>query len=382
MRDARLKITTVLLFNVLILISCSPGEESRESETGFQYPATAQLQQMGTLDQAGGEFFARPNTVVPIDSERFIIADTQRMRLHLFDGSMNHLHSFGRTGEGPGEFQRFSEITYEDGVLRIYDGRAYKVTDLAVAENRMELVSENEFTFYPHPDFPGAMFWRFAEGPDESHLALYRDFNIQSQETPRFTRILGLPYDDQYSPAADNPAFVFNYTAEVDFRNGILTIPYYQRGFIDHSNGNVYYAVNDKPEIGIYNLEGEQTGSMELPDTRMPLSQNEKVDAYEQYYRKSPDPDLFRGEVLPHIPDERPVIRAMAADAQGRIWVRIYPASDSGPDWLMMDFDGSPLAMISMPDGHIFRNAFGNTVFTGFDSEEGPRVAIHQMDTL
>jgi hypothetical protein len=384
MRHSRFVVVPVFIISSISLLffSCSPDEGNRESVSGFQYPSIAQLNQIGAIGQVSDELFARPNRVVPLDGERFIIADIQRLKLHLFDAGMNHLHTFGRSGEGPGEFQRFSEIIYENGQLRIYDGRAYKVMDLAVRENQIELIRESEFTFFPLPDFPGAMFWRFAEGRDSTHLAIYRDFNIQSQASPRFTRFVGLPYDEQYSPDGDEPAFVFNNTAEVEFRNGILTIPYYQRGFIALSKGRVYYATNDEPEIGVYNIDGRQTGIMQLPDTRVPLSQDEKVNVYEQFYRNSPDPDLFRGEVLPLIPDQRPVIRAMSADAQGRIWVRIYTVNDSDPDWLVLDADGSPLTMLSMPDGHTFRNAFGNTLFTGFNSEEGPRVAVHELDML
>lgn len=360
----------------LSLTSCQENESITEPE--FQYPPVAELQQISMLGSAAGEIFARPNMVLPLNDEKFIVADTQSLKLHLFDMNMNHIDTFGRAGEGPGEFQRFSEITYDGNLIRIYDGRAYRVLELSIRDNRIELVAEDDFTFSSLPDYPGAMFWRFAEGPDNSNLALYRDFNIQSEESPRFTRIVALQYDDDYSPISAEPALVFDYIAEIDFRNGILSIPYYQRGFIAHSNGRLFYAKNDQPEIHVYNTAGVQTQKIALPDTRIPLSQEDKTEAYERFYRNSPDPEMFRSEVIPEMPDYRPILRTLGSDSEGRIWARIYTNDDSNADWLVLDEEGSPLIRLSIPDGHIFRNASGNTLFTGYNGEDGPVIYTHQ----
>jgi hypothetical protein len=351
-----------LLSCLILLTSCRQNEST--SVTDYPYPAVAELQQIATLNSATDEIFARPNMVLPLHSEKFIIADTQLLKLHLFDENLNHIHTFGREGQGPGEFQRFSEITIDDNLIRVYDGRAYKVIELAVGENEIEFIGESDFTFFPLPDFPGAMFWRFFEGPDDTHLALYRDFNIQTEASPRFTRIVAIKYNDDYSPADEEPALVFDYIAELDFRNGILSIPYYQRGFVAHSNGQLYYAKNDTPEIRAYDTSGEQIQLIALPDTRVPLTRDDKAAAYDQMYRNSPDPELFKNEVMPEIPDNRPVIRSLTTDSQGRIWIRIYTDDDNDTDWLVLDNDGSPLKRLSLPDGHTFRNAFGNTLYT------------------
>jgi hypothetical protein len=367
-----------LLSCLILLTSCRQNEST--SVTDYPYPAVAELQQIATLNSATDEIFARPNMVLPLHSEKFIIADTQLLKLHLFDENLNHIHTFGREGQGPGEFQRFSEITIDDNLIRVYDGRAYKVIELAVGENEIEFIGESDFTFFPLPDFPGAMFWRFFEGPDDTHLALYRDFNIQTEASPRFTRIVAIKYNDDYSPADEEPALVFDYIAELDFRNGILSIPYYQRGFVAHSNGQLYYAKNDTPEIRAYDTSGEQIQLIALPDTRVPLTRDDKAAAYDQMYRNSPDPELFKNEVMPEIPDNRPVIRSLTTDSQGRIWIRIYTDDDNDTDWLVLDNDGSPLKRLSLPDGHTFRNAFGNTLYTGFIGENGPEVVMHQWD--
>lgn len=363
-----------------VLASCRQNESV--SETRFQYPAVAELQQTASIQNASDEIFGRPTIVLPLDDKKFIIADTQLLKLYLFDGNMSHIHTYGRAGQGPGEFQRFSEITYDGSLIRVYDGRAYRVVELTISGNKIEFVGENTFTFFPLPDFPGAMFWRFFEGTDDKHLALYRDFNIQSEASPRFTRIVALNYHDDYTPAAEEPALVFDYIAELEFRNGILSIPYYERGFVAHSKGRLLYARNDKPEILVYDSLGNEIQQIVLPDTGIPLTQDDKTAAYNQMYRNSPDPELFRNEVIPEIPNVKPVIRALHTDSQGRIWVRIYANDDSKADWLVLDEIGTPLAQLSLPDGHIFRNAAGNTLFTGYNGEDGPAIYTHKWSIV
>jgi len=361
---------------VLLLISCTQGDF--ETESGFQFPDNAELQLTAIIQSAGNEIFAQPNMVLPVSDEQFIIADTQLLQIHLMGVNENYYHTFGRAGQGPGEFQRFSEITVEGNRIRIYDGRAYKVTELAVHENRIEYIDEKDFTFIPLSDYPGAMFWRFIEGQNGEHLAIYRDFNILSEESPRFTRIIAMKYDDNFSPVAEEPVAVHNFIAELDFGNGVLSLPYYQRGFFTQSNGRLVYAKNDYPEIRIYDTSGEQVNAIKLPDTRVTLTRDDKVAAFEHMYRNAPEPDRFRNEVVPKIPDQRPIIRTMTSDSQGRIWVRIFTNDISEADWLVFDKNGSPLFRLSLPEGHTFRNAINNKLITGFIGDDGPEIALHR----
>jgi hypothetical protein len=374
-------IKSLLLLSLvfLLLTSCHQGDSAAGS--GFQFPDNAELQLTATFQSAGEEIFAQPNMILPINEEQFIIADTQLLQIHLLDLNENYFHTFGRAGQGPGEFQRFSEITADGNQLRVYDGRSYKVTELTVHENRIEYIGESDFSFIPLSDFPGAMFWRFIEGQNGEHLAIYRDFNILSEESPRFTRIIALKYDDSYSPITEEPVAVHNFIAELDFGNGVLSLPYYQRGFFTQSNGRLVYAKNDYPEIRIYDTSGEQINTIKLPDTRVTLTRDDKVAAFEHTYRNAPEPDRFRNEVNPKIPDQRPIIRTMNSDSQGRIWVRIFTNNDSEADWLVFDENGSPLVSLSLPDGHTFRNAIDNNVITGFIGDDGPEIALHRWTT-
>lgn len=369
-------IIPALLTAVLLLSACS--SESDEDESLFPYPDPVTLSEVGFVSDAGEQLFGSPGSVLPLSSGEFIVADNQSLLLHLFDRDLSYLHTFGGRGNGPGEFQRFNDISVRESTVTVYDGSRSIISNIKAEEGRLILAGTHDFTYTGHPDHPGAMFWRFAEGENGNHIALYYDFNIMSEDQPRYNRIVLFPYDENYQPASEDPAAVFQYSAELNANDNIvLSVPFIRRGLISSLEGKILYALNDEPVINLYDQSGNHIESIDLPDTSTELTREEKTEAYDQRYANSPDPDRFRSDVMKHIPDKRPVLRSLTTDADQRIWVRIY-TNDEVPDWLVFDQDGNPIKQLSLPDGYTFRNASGNRVFAQRNSDDGPEIVVFE----
>jgi hypothetical protein len=64
-----------------------------------------------------------------IGPDRFVILDAQGHELKIYSTSGEHLHTFGRQGEGPGELGRLPELLASaDGTIRIWDGLQQRLT--------------------------------------------------------------------------------------------------------------------------------------------------------------------------------------------------------------------------------------------------------------
>lgn len=59
--------------------------------------------------------------VVSLASGELVVADGQARTLHLFDSAGFHLSSYGRRGEGPGEFMRLGRVSAVEDSIFVYD---------------------------------------------------------------------------------------------------------------------------------------------------------------------------------------------------------------------------------------------------------------------
>lgn len=363
---------------VLIFFSCTT--ENNQNNQSYNYPPTVNLTEKAVVSNSDNLTLARPAYVLPLLNSQFIIADTQTFNFHLIGDDFSHKHAFGRSGDGPGEFRRISDISISNSSIKVYDGRRSLISELTIRDDQLSLADTKNFTYTAHPDHPAAMFWRFIEKDDGENIALYYDYNISSQEQLIYHKIAAFPYNANYEPASEDPAVVLKYSPELKNENVVLSVPYLERGLIASINGNIVYALTHDPAVLIYDRSGKLIQTIDLPDTSSELTSTQKTEAYNRMYANSPDPDRFRSEVMSHIPDQRPIVRSLQSDAGQRIWVRIYH-DETQPDWLVYDSDGKALFQTTLPEGHIFRNALDNLVYTQRNTEDGPEIVVLELES-
>ena len=69
--------------------------------------------ELGSFDGPGADVFGHISSVaVGLDGKIFVLDDLAQ-EIRVFDANGSHLYSFGRRGEGPGEF-RYAEVVILD----------------------------------------------------------------------------------------------------------------------------------------------------------------------------------------------------------------------------------------------------------------------------
>ena len=77
----------------------------------------------GGLDDRPEYSFSVVSAGAFLGPDRFVILDSQASELKVYSTSGEHLHTFGRRGEGPGELGRLPRLLATgDGTIRIWDG--------------------------------------------------------------------------------------------------------------------------------------------------------------------------------------------------------------------------------------------------------------------
>ena len=75
--------------------------------------------------------FNMPSDIVMNDDGNIYILDAGNCRVQKFDSEGKFLASFGREGQGPGEFNSPSSLDFDADVMRIYSGGAGSLEPLA-----------------------------------------------------------------------------------------------------------------------------------------------------------------------------------------------------------------------------------------------------------
>lgn len=375
----RLSILSALILSVAV-ISCSSGYE-KQAEGDFQFPEKANVQEVLSFTEINDDqFFARPNIIEPILNGEFIVADLKRLQLYHFDKSARLLGVYGREGRGPGEFERISDIIVKGKTIRVVDGRSSRVTTYEAENQKLNQVEISDFQYVAMKEHPAAMLREFIANNDDAYTALYYDFNISSQKNPRVTKIVMVPYTSSFKKDTTLNSFALDYIPEFEYKGGILSVPYAERGFYAKINNLLVYAMNNEPEVKLYNKSGDIKRVISLPDNRKKLTSQEKEQAFINSYRNAENPGRFRSEVLSYMPDQRSIIRGLVADADDRIWVHIFQGDSLKGDWLVFDKNGNALTSLDLPEDHTFRNAKENRIFMQRQTENGPEIVISEWE--
>lgn len=317
--------------------------------------------------------------VQPLKNGHIAVADMQQLSLYHFDQDGNHIETIGRSGQGPGEYARFTDLLYQNNQLLVFDVRNQRVNRYSFAENRLRLTETHDYEYSRLQNHPAALFWKVVPASDGRHTSLYYDFNMMSADNPRMAKIAAVPYNEDFTAASDTAVVVFDFSPEFTFRGGILTIPYIPRGYVATVTDYLVYANNQHSSLLFYDRDGNLVSEVDIPGKMTEVSRAQKEELFNRMYSHLVDPSAFRNEVINRIPDQRPTLRSIQSDADDRLWVRLF-RDDSDDDWLVMNNAGSPLFTINIPDGHTFRNALGNKLYTTHSGDSGLELVVFEFE--
>lgn len=93
--------TSALL--ITLLVSCSPEEAQENSPILGTLDETLQIG-ANNEEAEKAHLFGRISAIASDDARRVYVADGQAREIRVFDAQGTHIDTFGKSGEGPGEF--------------------------------------------------------------------------------------------------------------------------------------------------------------------------------------------------------------------------------------------------------------------------------------
>ncbi len=172
----------LLIFLVLVLVSCSPDGQTHHSfeieevdgistavtrggpkylDPLFSYEEVLTLQQ--SEDEAASLLYS-PSVILMDEEGFFYIQDSGNYRIAVFNPDGHYSHSFGRQGEGPGEFQYLSLLSVRDDIVTVHDSWLQRTSLFRTDGTLISSVSRQTTS--------GGRYIELYPGPDDTRITL------------------------------------------------------------------------------------------------------------------------------------------------------------------------------------------------------------------
>lgn len=399
---------TVIGLMALTFASCAPGESASDAVVQRDSSGVSIVESYSprwppdagwrlsddpllSLGDASGDPADEFTEVVDVqmDSEEgLVVADLMAAEIRFFSGDGTRKRSFGRRGEGPGEFQRIQKLGAVTDSVWVFDRGAQRITWLSDSSGAGELV-------HLVPPRPALLQGRLSDGSwlvtplfelpptdERLHGGIYRG------------RLPLLRYgaDGQLSDTLlIVPGTEMVYVAEGDETRPWGLPPFGRRAAIAVGGSGLFVGDQNRFEIREYDLSGQLVRIIRLPDVDLTLTDEEYSTTIEG--RVGGVPEQVRPAVrsiLSGLPraSERPAYADFMLDHAGNLWVVTLPTIDQrsrgrnlwGSDWNVFAPDGSWLGTVTVPQD-FQPTAIGNQWIVGIatDSMGVNRVQVYGL---
>lgn len=327
-------------------------------------------------------FFGRMvDNIAVDDSGRVFIADLEENTVHTFDSDGSYLRRFGRSGQGPGEFEFISDLAIGGGAIHILEPLRFRITlfdlesleyigqhDISL-ENRqdnqpewLEFTREEQFIYRP-----SKLFVR----PDGTYVLLFYDGSVGALDN-----IDGRTYEvSVYDPETDefqHDVLSFEYTGQIlihevgETRMAIFRVPYKRHSLFDYSNGKLVHGWSEEMLFRYYDKNGEYQSAFYHSHRNMDLTMNDVLTFYD-----GAGDQLISAIRSDEQPDTWPAIRSLTLDDENRLWVSTFTDGMDHFEWKVLDEQGRLIATFLWPRNRelkVVKNGLAYTMERDFET--------------
>jgi hypothetical protein len=300
--------------------------------------------------EEGGPMFTWPQSGLILPDGGALIGEFQDGMIYRIGADGTVVETWGRKGEGPGEYQALDAILLRGDSILVSDGRMRRVTILAPDGNvrttsqpgsflhqASAILSDGRLLFVPGDGYgmvaettPGWVF--------ETQPILAVDLERETVDT-----LADLPHLRRwYATAAGSPGPI----------NVVGRAGGFSEGFA--------WARSDRPEVHWYDESGSLVQIARWDEEPMPLSsewRDRMARIYEESYLSRGADEAFVADQLAELDvgldrhgGPLPYWRSFVVDRQGNAWLSEYDvAGEPSTTWRVIDRDGRMIGWIELP---------------------------------
>lgn len=281
---------------------------------------------------------------IQVDSQgNIFISDGEARQVKVFDKDGHLIRSFGRKGQGPGEFQVIHDIVLTpDETIMILDRGNLRLSFFSPEGKLLKDVSLSRIpdVFRIYPDSEGNYTARFRfRRPNTIYQIKKLDENLEE----------------------------LSLVAELEHprRSGVIEIYDPQLRVVIMNNGNIVWGNWHQYKLMISDRTGKKVREIRKEYDPVKITDEDREKMTKELFANLP----LRSKV--EFPDYYPAFQGLSCDEQGRIFVRTseYTGNDQGYYYDVFDEEGRYMAKILLPFSP--RTWKNNTLYTVEEDEEG-----------
>lgn len=358
-----------VLLTYLLAAGCAVEDEGAAPAEDFPPLVLQEVDRMTELT------FGSIASMALAEDGRLFVADGQTQQVVVIAADGERVETIGQRGQGPGEFQRLSDIRIIEGALYAHDTMARRTTRWALDDLATPaLVTQPEGQAQHLIGHDGAAsLWlhnpvtvvrSVAQAGTREQSQIIRLASNGPQDT-----LLAMPARDMFI-VMTGEGTIFH------------ALPFARSPQVYQRNRQLYTHWSGKARVEVYSLDMEPIDSVSVPFAGEPLTSTERSDLIDRDWPPASMRSTYRQVLRERIPDRWPATDHFFVDTDGRIWMGLNRRSLDETRWIVFDEERDPLGRIDLPNTIQLRAATGERVYGWLNDDEvgGPVVVRYVLD--
>lgn len=339
------------LLLLLLVISCSRGSNSLSDYLETYADVAIQPRLITTVNESDDFLFSDQMGSLTVDSKgNLFIVDRKQNHVVHFTPDGRVAGTFGRAGDGPGEFRSMTNSYVARDTLYVFDVNLARLTSMRLnASNQLEMANAMDIRL-PEGRIPRGVlmssnhyviegFDRLPDGSQEGFIALLnRDGSV---------------YNPKMMPLKVPESKTISMSGMTIF----APTPFRRRSHYRLTPDDVFhYAWNDSARIEQYDINGNRIGTVRVD---VGYRQADKSEVILNNY-----PPETQSQILENLHPTKPAFDNFHVDETGKIFLNLGNMENPETDkWLILDAQGNLLKSFNMARAITFFQIRNNTLY-------------------
>ena len=378
-------IALILVLAFLSFISCGKGSIGKntpvvETIDGVEYvhnqdipihpDRTVEFEEELTItgeDEETGDIYLYQLYFFTVDEYNNVYAaDPRECKIAVFDKDGKCIRTFGKKGQGPGEFQSIRNIEImPDGNLFVIDSRNRRCSIINSEGKFQESfnfslkgASFNDIFFFVDKTFTGRVS---TFGGEKGGKLFVKTFDFNGKEIQNYGEFR-VPHRES----------VTEYDEHGSSGTYAMSPPYAPKSIFasDRDRNLIYHCINSEYLIEVFDFNGKIISKIDRPYDSLPFTGEDEKEFFDNF-RNRPGQDPKFEKVLKKLkmPDVKTIAEFMCVDDKGNLWIKTQEEKEVGGKKLtaydIFNSDGFYETKIwsDIPDLYYYPALFKNSKF-------------------